>query len=264
MAKLTIKFRCLCFFVRDPEYGQMHVVTPATCGCGGNGEKHEAFLVFPKAGGRLNAAGNIRADGEEGKVDFVEMEDYAIVLPSNGAPADLDLGPSTVDLNAVAGGGVDPALVRGPRDKRITSRITLPSGRIASSAVPGTWNFDGQEKIGMARDVFWTIDGLPDEPLVVRRSRFAMGEDPNPEEDEVVAEITPNSRGEFRLEFHHSLEGDFGRPLETIDPNAAARHFLSYYDLYDAPAKKPVPAFVSSPDVGVVGCLDARGTVTGG
>lgn len=263
--KLMIKFRCLCFFVSDPATGQMHVVTPASCGNANGGvDKHEAFLVFPKAGGQLNAAGNFKGPGEKGMVDFVKMENFAITLPGNGTPAVLDdLRPSTVDLNAVTGDTVPPALVRGARDKRITSRITLPSGRMVSTTSPGIWNFAGQQKIPLSRDVFWTIDGLPDdEPLVVRRSSFAVGEVPDPQGGQVVAEIPANSRGEFRLEFHHALKGDFGRPLVTLDPQASARHFGCYYNLYDHPgAEKPIPEFVTSPDVGVIGCINGRGEV---
>ncbi|MFL5382408.1 MAG: hypothetical protein ACJ8GN_07865 [Longimicrobiaceae bacterium] len=260
--KLVIKFRCLCFFVYDPEKGQMHVVAPATCGCenGGGGsviDRHGAFLVFPKAGGRLNATGNFKQDDEEGKVDFVEMEGWAMTLGNGTAALDFQ---SLVDLNDVTGGAVHPALVRGPRDRRISSRITLQGGRMTTTLTPGTWNFDGEE-VKMARDVTWTIDDIPGDTLVVRRSRFVVGEQPNPEGDEEVVELQPNQRDEFRLEFHHSMVGDFGRPLETRDPDRAAGHFAAYYTLYDQPAKKPIPKFVTSPDIGVLGCLDAKGTV---
>jgi len=257
--KLKIRFRCLCFFVRDEATGQMHVVTPATCGCDGGVVKHAAFLAFPREGGRLNAAGNFRAENEPGKADFVPMEGFSIVLPGNGAPAALDLPPSTVDLNGLAGDVVNPALVRGPRDKRITSRITLPSGGITSTVTPGRWEFNGSKKLGLARDVVWTVDGLPDKPLVIRRSAFAVGQEPGPEED--VVEIKANSKGEFRLDFHHGMEGDFGRELNTVDPNSASEHFVAFYDLYDQPAARPLPRFVSAADIGVVGCVGAAGTV---
>jgi hypothetical protein len=259
MSKLVIKFRCLCFFVADEATGRMHVVTPATCGCeDADVEKHAAFLVFRKEGGRLNAAGNFKQDSEEGKVDYVEMEGWSLTL-GNGTPTDFDLLSSTVDLNTVTGDVVHPALVRGPRDRRISSRITLEGGRMTGTVDPGIWNFGGQGNIRMARDVSWTIDGFPDGPLSVRRSRFAVGQQPNPQGDEEVVQLHPNHRGELRLEFHHSRDGDFGRPLETLDPNAAAHHFKAYYTLYDRPAQMPIPEFVTSPDIGVVGCLDGRG-----
>jgi hypothetical protein len=154
---------------------------------------------------------------------------------------------------------VNPALVRGPRDGRISSRITLPSGGITSAVTPGRWDFNGEKGLQLARDVVWTIEGLPDEPLVIRRSAFAVGQEPGPEED--VVEIQPNADGEFRLAFHHSMEGDFGRKLNTVDPHEASRHFMAFYDLYDQPANRPLPAFRSAKDVGVVGCLGAMGTV---
>jgi hypothetical protein len=263
--KLIIKFRCLCFFVRDEETRQMHVVTPATCGCEAEGgvEKHAAFLVFPKQGGRLNAAGNEKEPGEEGKVDYVEMEDWALFMPRTRQPAVLDVPASAVDLNAVTEDVLAPALVRGPRDARITSRITLPSGRLADPVAPGTWDFAGN-RIAMARDVSWIVDDLdvPDgEPLVLRRSSFAVGQDPNPEGDDDPIGIPANSRGEFRIEFHHSMKGDFGRQLETRDPNRAAGHVKAYYTLYPRPAKQPIPQFVTSPDIGVVGCILMTGAV---
>jgi hypothetical protein len=257
--KLKIRFRCLCFFVRDEKTGQMHVVTPATCGCEGGVVKHAAFLAFPKEGGRLNDAGLFKEKGEPGKADFVPMDGFSMVLPGNGTPAVLDLRPSTVDLNGLAKDAVNPALARGPRDPRITSRITLPSGKMSSTVTPGDWDFNGKKKLGLARDVVWTIDGLPDEPLVIRRSAFAVGEEPGPEEE--VVEIKPNSKGEFRLEFHHAMEGDFGRDVKTVDPNEASRHFVAFYGLYDQPVGRPLPKFVSAVDVGVVGCLGAVGTV---
>jgi hypothetical protein len=259
MSKLVIQFRCLCFFVADEATGQMHVVAPATCGCENGGvEKHSAFLVFPKDGGKLNAAGNFKADGEPGKADYVPMEGWAMTL-GNGTSTVFALPSSTIDLDTVVGKGVNPALVRGPRDKRITSRITLQGGQPTGTMTPGIWSFQGAE-IPLARDVTWTIDGFPDGPLSVRRSRFAVGQQPNPAGDEEVVLLKPNKRNEFRLDFHHSREGDFGRPLVTLDPDSAAQHFAAYYTLYDnPPAVQPIPTFVTSPDVGVVGCLDGGG-----
>jgi hypothetical protein len=259
--KLIIKFRCLCFFVRDEATGQMHVVTPAACGCENGGvEKHAAFLVFPMEGGRLNAAGNIAAVGEEGLVDYAEMEGWSLTLPGNGTPAVLDLLRTAADLNAVTQDTLEAALVTGPRDPRITSRITLPSGRMADDVAPGIWEFDGKT-VALARDVSWIVDDLPDGPLVVRRSPFVVGQEAAAGDDEVVATIEANVRGEFRLEFHHSMEGDFGRPLETRDPDRAAAHVKAYYTLYRQPAKQPIPKFVTSPDIGVVGCILMTGSV---
>ena len=262
MSKLVIQFRCLCFFVRDLEKGRMHVLTPATCGCEHGGvDRHAAFLVFPKEGGRLNAAGNFKQDGEDGKADYVEMDGWALTLGKARGRAVLGLKKAALDLNAVAQAAISPGLVRGRRDKRITSRVTLRGGSMTSTLAPGFWNFNRKKQIPMARDVVWTIHNLPDAPLEVRRSRFAVGQRPNPKGDEEVVTLLPNVRGEFRLEFHNSMLGDFGKPLETRDPDRAARHFKAYYTLYDRPRRRPIPKFVTSPDVGVVGCLGAVGTV---
>lgn len=255
---LSIRFRCLCFFVRDEATGQMHVVTPATCGCEGGVAKHAAFLAFPKEGGRLNSAGNFPQPGEPGKADFVPMEGFCITMPSNGTPAVLDLSPSTVDLNPRAGDEVNPDLVHGPRDPRITSRITLPSGRMDSTVTPARWELTG-ESLRLARDVVWTIDGLPDAPLMIRRSSFDVGQQPGPEQD--LVEVEADADGEFRLDFFHGMEGDFGHELSTVNPNQASEHFVAFYDLYDNPADKPLPKFISAPDIGVVGCVGAAASV---
>lgn len=258
--KLKITFRCLCFFVRDEETGLMHVVTPATCGCEEGGvDAHEAYVVFPKKGGRLNDQGYRREEGQEGFADFERMEGFSMVLPSNGTNAVLDFRPSVMDVNSLAGDVVSPALVRGPRDKRITSRITLPSGKMSSAITPATWKFPEGKKIALARDVIWTIDGLPDEPLMVRRSPFEVGKDPGPEED--LIEIRPDSRGEFRLEIHHPRAGDFGRPLEERDPKVTSRHFKAYYELYDQPVLTPLPEVVRVRDDSSAGCVLGGGRV---
>jgi len=260
--KLIIKFRCLCFFARDKAGKRMHVLAPATCGCedGGAGiEKHRAYLVFPRDGGPLADDGTFMDGGAGGAVDYVDMEGWSLTLPGTGTPATLGFDPSTVvDLDAVTQDVLSPALVSGPRDARISARVTLPSGRMDTVEAPGIWKFDGQT-MSMARDVIWVVDGLPDEPLVVRRKRFEVGADPAAGAEEIVAQVEANVRGEFRLEFHHSMEGDFGRPLQTRDPGRAARHFKAFYALYDNPAHQPIPEFVTSPDVGVVGCIPAGG-----
>ena len=258
--KLKIKFRCLCFFVRDEETGLMHVVTPATCACEEGGvDQHEAYVVFPKKGGRLNDKGNFKDPGEVGLADYERMEGFAMVLPSNGTSAVLDFRPSIVNVNGLTGDTVNPTLVRGPRDKRITSRITLPSGKMTSAVTPATWKLPGMNKIALARDVIWTIDNIPAETLMVRRSPFEVGKEPGAEED--LIEILPNSRGEFRLEIHHPLKGDFGRPLEERDPEVAARHFHAYYGLYDQPGSTPDLVSVSVEDEGSAGCVGSGGTV---
>ena len=113
-----------------------------------------------------------------------------------------------------------------------------------------------------ARDVFWTVDGLPDEPLVLRRSRFEMGQEPGAEAEE-IATIQPNALGEFRLQFHNTVPGDFGQPLKDRDPDEAAQHYAAYYRMYgDIPASPHLPRFVRSRDVGVVGCVLGGGTTS--
>lgn len=256
MAKLIIKFRCLCFFVRDEATGQMHVVTPGTCG---HVEKHESFLVFPKEGGDLNSSGNFKSKNQPGKLHFVQMDGWSAVMPETDKPARLGLARGVVSLNHVAGRPVLPEVVSGPRPDRITSRLTLPSGRMSDPLIPGTWKFVG-ETIGLARDVFWTVDGLPDAPLVLSRSKFEVGKEPDDNAEE-IATIQPNQDGEFRLQFHNTLPGQFGRPLEDRDPDEAAQHYAAYYRMYgDIPASPLVPSFVRSRDVGVVGCVLSGGT----
>lgn len=259
---LVIKFRCLCFFVRDEEKGQVHVITPATCSCHHNGrvDEHEAVLVFPREGGRLGESGNFKRPDEPGKADYVTMEGWSVVLPGNGDPIRPEFRSSVLDLNAVAGKPVDPALVRGPRDSRISSRITLNGGQMTGAVTPGTWKFGGQ-MLGLARDIVWTVTGLPDGPLELRRSRFEVGQEPNPQGDELVETIQPNARGEFRLEFHHALKGDFGSELKERDPSVAVEHFLAYYGMYDGAAAQPLPEFVHSQDIGTIGCIIGGGTV---
>lgn len=256
MAKLIIKFRCLCFFVRDEATGRMHVVTPGTCG---HVEKHEAFLVFPKEGGQLNSAGNFKQPNQPGKLDFVQMDGWSAVFPETGRPAGLGLTRGVISLNHAAGGSVLPEVVSGARPSRITSRLTLPSGSMSAPVIPGTWKFVG-ETVGLARDVFWTVDGLPNQPLVLRRSRFEVGKEPSTETEE-IATIQPNPLGEFRLQFHNTLPGDFGQPLKDRDPNVAAQHYAAYYRMYgEIPAAPHVPRFIRSNDVGVVGCVLSAGT----
>lgn len=263
MATLRIMFRCLCFFVRDEERGEMHVLTPATCGgCSSGGiPQHEAFLMFPKEGGSLNTVGHFRKPGEPGKNDFVKMEDFALFLPSNGSSAVLKFDQSIVDLNSITADTVAPLLARGPRDVRISSRVTLRSGRMVEPEAPGNWDFGGQPEIPLARDVSWIVEGLRDEPLELRVSRFGKGQQPNPAGDVEVARIAPNADGEFLLQFHHGLRGDFGRKLEDRFPEEAVRHFRAYYGLFDQPAATPLPKFVKSEDEGTVGCIISGGTV---
>jgi hypothetical protein len=255
MAKLIIKFRCLCFFVRDEATDRMHVVTPGTCG---HVEKHEAFLVFPKESGRLNSLGHFRKPNQPGKFDFVEMDGWSMVFPETDRPARLGLTRGIVSLNQAAGGAVLPEVVTGPRTGRITSRLTLPSGQMSDPEIPGTWTFLG-ETVGLARDVFWTVDGLPDQPLVLQRSTFEVGQEPGRETEEIT--IQPNHSGEFRLQFHNTLPGDFGHPLKDRDPGEAAQHYAAYYRMYgDIPATPHLPRFVRSRDIGVVGCVLGGGT----
>lgn len=253
---LIIKFRCLCFFVQDGD--RVHVVTPATCSChhGGQIDEHEAVLVFPREDGPLNRSGYFRLPGEPGKADYRAMEGWSVVLPGNGQPVVLDFQPSVLNLNGVAGRPVDPALVRGPRDARISSRVTLLGGGMGETVTPGTWTFGGQT-LKLARDVTWTVPGLPDGPLQLRRAPLAVGEEPG--QDELVAEIEPDGRGEYLLEFHHALKGDFGYPLKERDPRVAIQHFLAYYGMYDGAADEPLPEFVESPDIGTIGCIIGGG-----
>jgi hypothetical protein len=254
MEKLIIKFRCLCFFVRDEATGKMHVVTPGTCG---HVSKHESFLVFPKEGGRLNSLGHEKKPTQPGKFDFVQMDGWSMVFPETDRPASLRLTSGIVSLNQAAGGPVLPEVVSGPRTDRITSRLTLPSGQMSDPEIPGNWKFVG-ETVGLARDVFWTADGIPDQPLVLSRSRFEVGQEPG-ETEEIT--IEPNQLGEFRLQFHNTLPGDFGRPLPERDPDEAAQHYAAYYRMYgDIPAAPHLPEFVNRRQVGVVGCVLSAGT----
>src|SRR5687768_11526008 len=104
---LEITFRCMCLFVTDNEEQRVHVLMPSTDACGhgdhaahgehgehaGEGESgaapidpHVVRLVFPMAGGRLNADADafVERPDVDGRVDFREMEGWSLVLPGTG------------------------------------------------------------------------------------------------------------------------------------------------------------------------------------
>lgn len=261
--KLIIQFRCLCFFVRDEVNAHMHVVMPATCGCAGSAgiDQHEVVLVFRQKGGRLNAAGNFLKPGQQGKADFRRMEDWSLVLGEDGGKADLTLPPSVVDLGPVTGDTIASSMVLGPRDPRISSRITLKGGMATATKDPGFWDFANMKDIPMAQDVTWVMD-LPPGPLTLNRLPFTVGGHAKPEVEGPIPVLHPNASGEIRLEVHHVMLGDFGRPLKERDPNVTAQHFGAFYNLYDAPESRPLPKFTRSKDTGVVGCIPGGGTMS--
>lgn len=261
--KLIIQFRCLCFFVRDEVNGHMHVLLPATCGCAGGAgiDQHEAVLVFRQEGGRLNTEGNFLKPGQQGKSDFRRMEDWSLVLGEDGGKADLTLPPSVVDLGTVTGGTIDSRMCLGPRDPRISSRITLRGGGPAGTKDPGFWNFADREEIPMAQDVTWIMD-LPPGPLTLNRLPFTVGGHAKPEVEGPIPVLQPNASGEIRLDVHHVMLGDFGRRMKDRDPNVTAQHFGAFYNLYKAPASRPLPTFVRSKDTGFVGCIPTGGTMS--
>lgn len=262
--KLIIKFRCLCFFVRDEVNQHMHVLMPATCGCAGGAgiDQHEVVLVFRQKGGRLNSSGNFLKPGQEGRHDFRRMEDWSLVLGEDGGKADLTLPPSVVDLGTVTGGTIASGMVLGPRDPRISSRITLKGGSANPKTMdPGFWDFAGLEHIPLAQDVTWTMD-IPAGPLTLNRVPFTVGGHTKPEVEGPIPVLHPNDRGEIKLEVHHVMLGDFGRPLKVRDPDVTAQHFGAFYTLYDNPASRPLPKFNESNDTGVVGCIPTGGTMS--
>lgn len=283
---LEITFRCLCFFVPDENTNRVHVLMPATTnGCCGTKEPadgegrrtdgrtegahathvdpHVARVVFPLAGGRLNSAGDakVRDRQKNGKMDFLEMEGWSLVLPGTGAGASTRLDEKIVDLSEVTGLTVSRDLFSGAHHPRLASLITLDGGGIKEALAGANWDFDGKTGIPIAQQVTWKVEGLPDGPLAWSRRRLKpAGEAPAEGDDEELPPLQPNKRGQIKLRVHHVMERDFPRAKVLRTPDVSAAHFVAHYGIFGDVDDKPLPVFRDNrEETNTIDCLATSG-----
>jgi hypothetical protein len=259
---IQIKFRCMCFFVpdgSDASKTRMHVLMPDTSGhqhhdhdgrqgSGHGVDPHVARLVYPtRDGGRL----------EGGKADFVDLKEYALVLPPGGAGASLDLPPELVDLTPITG-SVDPALLGEVGHPRVVSRITLEGGGATDHESGATWEFVGHVR-EMSQQITWTIPDVEGDRLTWSLTRLKP-EGEEAREDDVVKlpDAFPAEDGILRLVVHHVMESDFPTPDLKRDPAVSTKHFDAYYDLFHNPSGRPLPKYVDKLESPGISCINGR------
>lgn len=253
---LRVSFRCMCFFVPDPDTGRMYVLMPDTQGHehhghGGHGvDPHVVRIIYPtQSGGSLLG----------GTADILEMEGWELVLPGTGAGAGLGLPDALVNLSATAG-PVRPGLLAAHRDPKIIARIVLDAGGATGHESGAKWIFGGEVR-EMAQEIIWTVPDLEGDRLTWRRTRLKAEGEPDGEGDvEDLPPLTPAEDGVIRLEVYHVLASDFPAASEPRMPEVSSEHFAAYYDLFTTPGSRPLPKFKEEiKESPTITCIVGRG-----
>jgi hypothetical protein len=266
---LEITFHCMNMFVEDEVEKRVHVLMPPTCACTHEPigdhmvegvDQHIVRVVFPRIGGRLNAARDAFVERpEDGKTDYVELEGWSLVLPGRGGEADLgDFPDEVADLTKVTGLRIGRALLGPNRNPRVAARVTLDGGRFLKQKGVATWKFDGRE-IELAQEVTWIVEGLPDGPFSWSRTRLKpAGERPTESDTERLPDLYPNAQGRIKILVFHGMERDFPK-LQEREPHVTAQHFSAFYGIFENPPQRPIPSYLRKEVEGGIGCLNSRG-----
>jgi hypothetical protein len=240
--KLRINFMCLCFFVPDRQRGEVHVLMPSTCRHATDAdeiEPHLVSLMFPSAGGTLDALGHEVAQGQ-GENDFIDMKGWTLVLGEKGTPANRRLSSRIPDVTPLAG-RVDPSLLGPDPGPKIASRVTLASGALKKTHPAARWRFNGRE-VAIAQRIVWEMT-LPGDRLEWSRTRIADGH------EEPLPTILPTG-GVVKLEIHHTTPECFPVPQElpALSSDVIAKHFGAFFTLFplrrDPPRVPLLPEFI--------------------
>jgi hypothetical protein len=223
--RLTVTFTGLCLFVPDPSGRSMHVLLPATGG--GHVHEHRAKLTF---------------QGTEW-----DLRDRFLDLSGAGGKGTIGrMDEGAFDVREIVGRPVDARQLGRNPGHAVAARITLPLADGVKVGKTARYRYTFKKKDGtevkrnprLSNEFTWTVPDVS----ISEGAWQLLALRGNAAPDRLPA----LTGGEIVLKVSHLPDEDPG--ICEGDP---VHHAHAYYDVYDPPAKGPLPRLDEKPPVTV-------------
>jgi len=240
---LRITFSGMCLFVPEPvgggSTGRMHVLMPAMSAHHnhhhGSEHRHVAALSY-------DAGALVQGGPKLGVPALAGLGGHALTL-GVGDTASLALCGHIPDLREVTQRPVDPDHLGADTGKKLTSRVTLSSGRITRVAPGVCWEWRPGEFRPIAHRVEWEIPDVQGDRLTLEATPLDGGGTPR-----LLGTLFPTD-GRLDLVMYHETAPNLPPdPLPeehqpVLMPGEHPPHFAAFYGLFGDPVPILLPRY---------------------